>query len=679
MTGRRAEPSGGQQASAAVQRATRILLARQDSRGSWSGRSTGDVSLDAEALLVREFLGVRTAEATNAAAQQIRSVQQPDGNWIGGPEPGGRGDLSASTLAYLALRLAGDSPDAYHLAVAAGWIRDAGGIEAAGLVARCWLAIFGLIGWAELGVPGPEFVFLPARYAPARWQWAGWSRQVAISLTIIGTMRPRWRLPVDINELRAGHGEGAHRPVRPPVRPQVALSAAQRLALRKSGQWLVDWQQRSGIPAGARPYWPCALVALHALGYSLAHPVLSGGLAWLDSATTRARRPGGQAVLSGEGLPGEGLPGEGRSGEGLPGEGLPTERMQAQRMPPVRDTALAVRALADASLPASHPALIAAGNWLLAQRIEGPADPTAPWSGTVTSGWSFGRDGYPVAADTAEVLLALSRINLAGLTGKPAIIHAIRWLTDMQCRDGSWGHSAAATASVVQALATHGAPDAAALRRGVVWLLRAQLPGGSWPGPDSRPDLTATTMVLTALLAAGVLPGKSAVSDAVRWLLSRQNPDAGWSAAAGGSEAQPSAAFSDPAGTARVVAALVAVAGQTTVPVEITGAVEITGPVEITGAVERGAGWLVRAQLADGGWSNGVGSGGNRRERGPAPASRYSQRRRGSLMPGLLLPLGAVGQFVAAGGGAPDERAGREQRPRLLTETGTSGAIGISQ
>ena len=82
------------------------------------------MSLDAEALLVREFLGVRTAEATNVAAQQIRSVQQPDGNWIGGPEPGGRGDLSASTLAYLALRLAGDSPDAYHLAVAAGWIPE---------------------------------------------------------------------------------------------------------------------------------------------------------------------------------------------------------------------------------------------------------------------------------------------------------------------------------------------------------------------------------------------------------------------------------------------------------------------------------------------------------------------------------------------------------------------------
>jgi len=658
MTGKPRERSAAEQASSAVQRAARILLARQDSRGRWSGRSAGDVSLDAEALLVREFLGVRTAEATSAAAQQIRSVQQPDGSWIGGVEPDGTGDLSASTLAYLALRLAGDSADAYHLAVAAGWIRDAGGIEAAGLVARCWLAIFGLIGWAELRVPAAELVYLPARYGPARGQWAGWSRQVVISLTIIGTLQPRWRLPVDVNELRATHG--AAQP-QPPVRPPVTLSAAQRLALRKGGQWLIDWQQRAGLPARGRPYWPCALVALHALGYSLAHPVLSDGLAWLDSATARARRPGEQVPAPvGRSEAGRSEAGRSEAGRSEAAR-MQAARMQAERMPPVRDTAFAVRALADAGLPASHPTLTAAGSWLLAQRIEGPADPTGPWFGGAASGWSFGRDGYPVAAATGEVLLTLSRINLTGLAGKPAIIHAIRWLTDVQCRDGSWGHSAAATALVVQALATHAAPEAAALRRGVVWLLRAQLPDGSWPGPDSRPELTATTMVLTALLVAGVLPGKPVVSDAVRWLLSRQNPDAGWPVAAAGSK--PPSASSDPAATARVIGALVAVARETSVPAERTGAVEMAR------AVEQGAAWLVRAQQADGGWS----------DRRPAPASRYAQRRRGSLMPGLLLPLGALGQFIAAGAGAPDGRPGSDQRAGPLAETGLSGAMGVSQ
>jgi squalene-hopene/tetraprenyl-beta-curcumene cyclase len=638
MTGTRADLTGGQLAvvSAAVQRASRILLARQDSRGRWSGRSAGDVTLDAEAVLVREFLGLRTPELTSAAAQQIRSMQQPDGSWIGAAEPDGAGDLSASALAYLALRLAGDSPDAYHLAVAAGWIRDAGGTEAVGVVARSWLATFGLTGWADVHVPVPEFVFLPARYAPARGDWAGLSRQVIVSLAIIGTLRPVRQLAVDLNELRSSGfaGDDERR-----ARPRQVLTAAQRAALRKCGQWLIDWQQRAGLPTGRRPYWPCSLVALHALGYPLGHPVLSGGLGWLDSVTARPRPPAGSSAA--------GSSGAGSSVAGSAGDWAGGQRLSPdERMPPVRDTALAVRALADAGVPAEHPALAAAGSWLLAQRIEGPADPAWSRSGAPAAGWSFDRDGYPIVADTAQVLLALSRINLAGLTGKPAITHAMLWLIDVQGRDGSWGRSATATAAAVQALATHGAPDATALRRGVVWLLKAQLADGSWPGTGGQPELGVTTMVLPALLVAGVQPGKRVVRDAVCWLLARQNLDAGWSCSAAGDSCsaagdQPQRPVtSDAAGTARAVAALVTAGG-----------------AETANAVERGAIWLVRAQQADGGWADEAGSGGNGGERGTAPVSRHSARRRGSLVPGLLLPLGALGQWAAAEGGAPGPAA----------------------
>ena len=35
------------------------------------------------------------------------------------------------------------------MAVAAGWIRDAGGLAAAGLSTRMWLAVFGLISLAD--------------------------------------------------------------------------------------------------------------------------------------------------------------------------------------------------------------------------------------------------------------------------------------------------------------------------------------------------------------------------------------------------------------------------------------------------------------------------------------------------------------------------------------------------
>ncbi len=187
----------------AVRRASQILLSRQDGQGWWSARSAGDVTLAAEALLVREFLGIRTAEVTNAAAQQIRSLQQADGRWTGSGEsgaegdgPAAAGDLSASVLAYLALRLAGDSADAYHMAVAAGWIRDAGGVGAAGVLARAWLATFGLAGWEDIPVPAPELIYLPGRYAASRPDRAVWAGPPGSALTIIGTLRPSRRAAV---------------------------------------------------------------------------------------------------------------------------------------------------------------------------------------------------------------------------------------------------------------------------------------------------------------------------------------------------------------------------------------------------------------------------------------------------------------------------------------------------
>ncbi len=325
-------------------------------------------------------------------------------------------------------------------------------------------------------------------------------------------------------------------------------------------------------------------------------------------------------------------------------------RLAAVRQPPVRDTALAVQALANAGLPADHPALIAAGSWLLAERITGPAEAAAQfsaaqYSSAAPSGWTFSRDGYPVAADTAEVLLALSRIDLLGTGGTPAVAAAIRWLGGVQRRDGSWGRSAGATALAVQALATHSAPDGRPIRRGAVWLVRAQLADGAWPGPSGRADLLATTQALAALLVAGVVPGKPVIRSAVDWLLCRQNPDGGWHSgpALSDYEVRPGPvpqAGSEVAATARAVLALLAAGGEAAG----SGAASTVAASTVaasTAAAAAGADWLTRAQRPDGGWSE-------RADLVVRPAGRNSARRRGPLLPGILLPLGALGQYAAS-------------------------------
>lgn len=561
------EPGQRAAAEAAVLRARKILLARQDADGCWPGLSAEDAGLDAECMLARELLGVGSPEQTSAIAQHLRSLQHADGSWSGG-------EISASVLAYLALRLAGDSADAYHLAIAAGWIRDAGGLAAASVETQAWLAMFGLTGWQDVRVPAPEAFFRPARQG----EWAGLSRSVALSLAVLGSLRPVRDLPFNLAELRTGL-EFARQDRRFRLRmPPVGLAkSAETAVLRKCGQKIIDWQQRVGLPSSPRPAWAGSLVALSLLGYPVSHPALAGALGWLDAVTARPRQGVGQ-------------------------------RYPARR-PPVRDTALAIEALADAGVPADDAALVAAARWLLGERITGPVE----GPGAAQAGWSFSADGYPAVADTANVMIALSRV---GLAGRAAIGNPAHWLTGMQGRDGSWGSSAMVTARVVQALATHGQPDARAIRRGVVWLLLAQQPDGSWSGQPGASELVVTAAVLTALLVAGVRPGKPVIVSGTGWLLERQNPDAGWAGAGSGARRR-ARAKSDAQGTACAVTALLA-----------------TGGHVVSDLVDLGADWLVRAQQADGGW-------------GDRPAGRSGPRRRPLLVPGLVVPLGALGRYVA--------------------------------
>ena len=83
--------------------------------------------MDAEDILLREFLGIREPPAPSARRVWIRSQQRADGSWAN--FYGGPGDLSTTIEAYVALRLAGDDPDAAHMRSAAAFARDAGGIE----------------------------------------------------------------------------------------------------------------------------------------------------------------------------------------------------------------------------------------------------------------------------------------------------------------------------------------------------------------------------------------------------------------------------------------------------------------------------------------------------------------------------------------------------------------------
>src|SRR5256884_8173453 len=90
MTVTHPRPQGRAAATSAqaLARARDHLLSLQHDQGWWQGELETNVTMDAEDLLLREFLGIRTREQTEAAARWIASKQREDGTWAnfyGGP------------------------------------------------------------------------------------------------------------------------------------------------------------------------------------------------------------------------------------------------------------------------------------------------------------------------------------------------------------------------------------------------------------------------------------------------------------------------------------------------------------------------------------------------------------------------------------------------------------------
>jgi squalene-hopene/tetraprenyl-beta-curcumene cyclase len=503
------------------------LVSMQEAPGYWKGELETNVTMDAEDLLLRQFLGVRTDEQTQASAKWIRSNQRDDGTWAnfyGGPP-----ELSTTVEAYLALRLAGDPPDAPHMRRAADYVLAAGGVEATRVFTRIWLALFGLWPWEELPVLPPELVFLPKWFPLNIYDFACWARQTVVALGVVSHYRPVRSIEVGIDELRTGRR----------VTQKASLSSwggrftlldrllhlyerrplrfLRRAALARSERWIVAHQENDGSWGGIQPPWVYSMMALELRGYSLGHPVMRGALAGLDAFSI-----------------------EDESGRRL-------EACQS----PVWDTVLAMIALADAGLKPDDPALVSSARWVVDEEVTQRGDWSVRRPELAPGGWAFEfeNDWYPDIDDTAEVVLALLRTELAQ---DPSVDRAVAWLVGMQCRDGGWAAfdvdntetlcrelpfcdfgelidppSADVTAHVVEMLAAFG-QHAHSLERGVKWLLDAQEDDGSWFGRWGANHVYGTGAAIVALIAAGTAQSDPVIGRAVAWLVEHQNDDGGF-------------------------------------------------------------------------------------------------------------------------------------------------------
>ena len=526
----------------ATARATDFLLSQQDPAGWWKGDLDTNVTMDAEDLLLRQFLGIQDPELTEAAARFIRGEQRADGTWA--TFYGGPGELSTTIEGYVALRLAGDAPDAPHMARASAWVRERGGIAAARVFTRIWLALFGWWKWDDLPELPPELIFFPKWFPLNIYDFGCWARQTIVPLTIVSAKRPVRPAPFALDELHTD----PRRPNPPqPLAPatswdgvfqrldkalhlyrKVAVRKLRGAAMRAAARWIIERQENDGCWGGIQPPAVYSVIALHLLGYDLDHPVLRTGLKSLDRFTVwRKDEPDGAPV-----------------------------RMIEACQSPVWDTCLATIALADAGLPPDHPQLVKAADWILAEEIDRPGDWQVRRPRLRPGGWAFEfeNDNYPDIDDTAEVVLALRRVaHPDPRRVEAAVRRAVHWTFGMQSRNGAWGAfdadntsplpdrlpfcdfgevidppSADVTAHVVEMCADVGRTHDPRTRRGIDWLLAEQEPSGAWFGRWGTNYVYGTGSVLPALAAAGIPGSHPAVRRAVGWLRRVQNDDGGW-------------------------------------------------------------------------------------------------------------------------------------------------------
>src|SRR5208337_4482403 len=516
------------------------MLAMQHTQGYWWAELESNVSITAEYIMLHRFLGLAEAKIPRLAAD-ILARQLDHGGWS--IWHGDGGELSASVEAYLALKIAGFSPQDPRMAKAREFILARGGALKTRVFTRIFLALFGQISWDGIPLLPVEFILLPPWSGLSIYEFSSWTRASIVPLMIIMARRPvRWLPPEQsAPELFLDPSEPfeQHRVAWKPGGPllenlfmvidrilklyyKLPLPWLRNYALKKAERWVLEHQEESGDWAGIQPAMVNSVLALNIRGYGVKHGPVRRGLKALEFFELRkGERTWLQSCIS-----------------------------------PVWDTALAVRALAAASLPPQDPAMVKATSWILSQQIFKPGDWCVKCPDLPPGGWAFEfvNNWYPDVDDSSMVLTALKEGLADSARRQAAIQRGINWCLGMQCKNGGFASfdkdntkewlnaipfgdlkalvdppTEDITGRILEMLGAFGhGPDHPAAVKALAFLRRSQHGDGPWWGRWGVNYIYGTWSVLAGLAAIGEDLHRPYVRRAAAWLKENQLPNGGW-------------------------------------------------------------------------------------------------------------------------------------------------------
>jgi squalene-hopene/tetraprenyl-beta-curcumene cyclase len=488
----------------ALEAGTKRLLELQKPGGWWVGELESNATMIAEHLFMLHFLGLRDRLSDLKLGNEIVQRMREDGTWSNWWE--GPPDLSTTIESYAALRMVGLETDPQTLA----YIKREGGLPKARLFTKAFMALLGQWPWQRMTPVPVELILLPPSAPLSVYDFACWARQTFVALAAVIALRPVRQTRVDLSEIGARPGESW-----PPARID-RLPPVRRRALAEAERWVRERQEADGSWGGIQPPWVWSLLFLAALGHGR------------EDETFRRGIDGWDGFMIDE------------------GDRLRPEACQS----PVWDTGLAVLALRAAGVPADHPQLVKAGEYLLAEEVTVKGDWAIRRPELAPGGWAFEyqNDNYPDIDDAAVIALALRELGI----GDAAVRRGLDWVAGMQSKNGGWGAfdadntkhwipkipfcdfgavidppSVDVSAHALEALAPEGGygPE---VERGLEYVLREQEDDGSWWGRWGVNHLYGTGAALPALEACGIPHDHPSVRRAVEWLTAVQHESGGF-------------------------------------------------------------------------------------------------------------------------------------------------------
>jgi squalene-hopene/tetraprenyl-beta-curcumene cyclase len=602
----------------AVKRAQDYLFSQQHPDGYWCGELEADSTLESDYIMLHVLLGAGNERKLKGAVEEIRRKQNEDGGWsiyAGGPS-----NISASVKAYFAFKLMDWPAHDPVMVKAREWILEHGGVVKCNTFTKLYLCFFGQYEYDAVPAIPPEIVLFPKWFYFNIYAISSWSRAILVPLSIAYAKKPFKKLSPEhgIDELFVGGKKNAklhlrwdrekiigwrnfflmldrmlHWSERVHIRPLRAI------ALKKAEKWLLERMEMSDGMGAIYPAMLNAILALRCMGYSLDDPQTIRAMDEFEKL--------------------------GIEDEGDPGYVEPTFRMQPC-MSPVWDTAYALYVLGEAGVPRTDPRLLKAADWMLAKEVRHLGDWSVKVPNTPPGGWyfEFNNEFYPDTDDSAQVLLALSKVDNKARERYQYNVcqRAIAWIFAMQCKSGGWAsfdknntkmvfenvpfadHNAMLdpptvdiTGRILEMLATYGYTQADRhVAKAIKFILNEQQPDGSWFGRWGVNYLYGTFLVLRGLEAIGMWNHEPQIQQAAEWIRSVQNADGGWgeSCASYDDPVMRGVGQSTPSQTAWAILGLLS-AGDTR-----------------SDSLAKGIRWLMERQLPGGDWDESMGEGSKR-------------------------------------------------------------------